>query len=64
MNSKLQRNELSILTESTKTIEHPQYPKVVLPWSHHLGTIGRLVVENSVVHPKGKGGKLFLPLDG
>jgi hypothetical protein len=41
-----------------------QYPKVVLPCSHHLGTTRRLTTTNSVVHTKSQGGKLLIPLNG
>jgi len=41
-----------------------QYPKVVMPWSHHLGKIGQPIEVNPIVHPKGQGGRLFLPPNG
>ncbi len=41
-----------------------QYPKVVLPCSHHSGTTRGPTTTYSVAHPKSKGGKLLIPLNG
>jgi len=41
-----------------------QYPRVVMPCSHHLGKIGGLAIANSVAHLEGQRGRLFIPSDG